>query len=84
MPKKKLKWCKRKYRNFKAIFAGFEEEYENIIIKQAHFFPQRMTTGAMMALVVVGFICFAVIIGSVSLLAFLSSYIQVIKDAYMN
>jgi len=43
-----------------------------------------MTTGAMMSLTVVGFICFAVILGSISLLAFLGVYQAKIEDAYMN
>ena len=37
-----------------------------------------------MSLTIVGFICFSAILGSISLLAFMGTYQQVIKDAYMN
>lgn len=68
----------------KRIFGGFGQEYENILIKEAHFFPMRLNTGALMSLCIVGVICFVVVVGSISLSIALTAYQQKIKDIYMK
>ena len=49
-------------------------EYENIMIKEAHFFPMRLTTGALLALIIVGLAGFLVIIASFGLVLVVGAY----------
>ena len=72
------------FERIQRMMGGFEAEYENILIKEAHFFPQRLVTGSIMSLLIVGVTGVLLVFGSLSLFAVLGVYQEKIKDAYMS
>jgi hypothetical protein len=59
-----------------------EKEYENIMIKEAHFFPMRLTTGAIMAVGIVGVLGILVFVASFIGLSVMLAFKDTIEEAF--